>query len=224
MSMIGPNTYVSEVLDGKTMEQALQEIEKMRKELRCQKRKMENGPDPNQCMTDVSPDMLIDFYRFALEYARSYMESKGWELPPTEEELADIKFNERLDHLQALNLIYGDTERGGEQRIVSFSGNTIHVSAVPYGDTKVSDVSKYPIQDREGFILELKELHMGEWKKTYRNTKDPDGLPWKLQLRFTDDTLAEYSGKGKFPFSFNAFLLLMDVDPIGEGPQELIYV
>ena len=70
---------------------------------------------------------------------------------------------------------------------------------------------------KEEFLSELRELHLGEWRRHYNLTRYGyfvcDGTQWELTIEYNNGRKAEsFSGDNAYPYNFNNLLELMYVD------------
>ena len=129
--------------------------------------------------------------------------------------IGDKDFDNRLDHLIGMTILYGGFLGGTEERHISFDGEEIVVKRHEYNGfypELTDDGELYKDQSRTSLIEGLKELHIGRWKKRYYNPDILDGTQWEVTFFFSDVTKAESSGSNSFPKTFRRFLKLMEME------------
>ena len=127
--------------------------------------------------------------------------------------IGDKDFDNRLDHLSGMTVLYGGYFGGTEERHISFDGERIVAKSLGYNgfEPDMDDDSLYEDQSRTSLIECLKELHIGRWKERYYNPDILDGTQWEVTFFFSDGTKAESSGSNSFPANFRKFLKLMEM-------------
>lgn len=123
--MIAPETFVEMELSGMGREEAVREVMSLWEEIRRLKKVIEEEPDSEEMMICPMPDVRISVYRDYIEAAKEYFEFKGWEYEPTEEEIADKAFQDRLQDIQSIIIEYGGYRSGTGKRTISFEGEKI---------------------------------------------------------------------------------------------------
>ena len=86
---------------------------------------------------------------------------------------------------------------------------------MPYSvDPDKTDKDEFEGMTRTEFLDELKELHMGEWASDYDNPYVLDGTQWSVVFKYSDRRKREFGGSNKFPYNFDRFLDVMEIEPI----------
>lgn len=214
--MISPESYIEMELSGKSREKALKMVESLRKEIRRLKRIIEETPYSDEFEIKPSPQTRISVSRDYLVAAKSFFKSQGWEYEPSKKEIKDKEFNARLKDLEEIELYYGGFFGKSINCRISFSGSKIIVEdLIVFGKDNEREKSTLPCFDdmtRTSFLRELRDIHMGEWKREYMDPDILDGTQWEVDVRFADGKKQHFSGSNKFPYNFNEFLEVMRID------------
>lgn len=79
--------------------------------------------------------------------------------------------------------------------------------------------------EKDEFLEGLRGLHIGEWRRNYDTRRFGyevlDGTQWELEIFFSDGhkPVKKY-GSNSYPYNFNKFLELLDIDPDGEEDED----
>lgn len=140
----------------------------------------------------------------------------GGEYKYDDKELSDIEFNDKLEEIVKISLRNGCWYEYNPNVIIEFSGEKIickNFAGIDY----VEKVVEY---DKESFLYELGNLHIGEWDEEYStehfNLHCLDGTAWELQIEYKDGTKRVYFGNNAYPYNFNELLNLL-----GENEKEI---
>jgi len=216
--MMAPYSYVAG-LEGKTREEALNEIKELRKEIKRLRAAIEEEVHSAEWRHSPSPDVRISVYYDCIDAAKEYFKEQGWEYEPSREEIRDTEFNERLELIKSIDIaISAPTSlRGSVARRFMFNGEEVEVR--PFFSLKppvIGDVSLKIIEERtkSEIIDELREIHMGRWKHKNRIIHGfvLDGTEWSVKIRYSDGKTTMFSGINSYPFNFAGFLELMKID------------
>ena len=220
--MMGPGSYIAEHIQGKTLEEANREVKRLRMEIRRLKSTLEDESQPEGVMVHPSPEVRISVYRDYIEAARAYFEEQGWEYEPSKEEIKDQEFNESLDQLERIEVRYG----GYLSRIISltinFEGDEIKADRIDMPHINLEDLIKIYFENvtREELLDEIRELHMGEWKRRYDNSDVLDGIQWSVRFLYDDGRECKYYGSNKYPYNFGRFLDVMEIEPFSVNGED----
>ena len=110
-----------------------------------------------------------------------------------------------LNSIQKLEFSIGGYFQGYETRTYTVSGEMVALEVIrrPMLIMEEAGPPKYYPFTKEAFITGLKELHIGEWKKSYYNPGVCDGTQWELKIFFDGDRKpVEISGSNAYPHNF----------------------
>lgn len=215
--MIGPGSYISENIEGKSKEEALKEIKELRDEIKRLKTVIEDKSDAEELMICPGPDVKISVYRDYIEAAKEYFEEQGWEYEPSKEDIKDQEFNDKLDQVESIEVEYGGFFGGGVGLTITFDGEDIRANRIarPYSaDSDMTDKDEFEGMRRKELLDELKDLHIGEWASDYDNPYVLDGTQWTVVFKYAKGRKREFRGSNKYPYNFDRFLDVMEIEPI----------
>ncbi len=210
--MISPESYYMG-LKGKTSEEILADISRLRQEISALKDALRTNdftvPDIKPSR-DVRLSMAPDYF----DMAKKALLEAGGEYIPTEDELRALDFNARLDGLTAIEFsvsrhflitktLSADFSRG------KTSAKIICVTNPMYGNESRKKIGEI---ERERLISELKSIHMGDWDSAYNLPGILDGEDWSVTLRFSGGSEECFHGSNAYPFSFARFCGIMGYD------------
>lgn len=214
--MISPESFVEMELRGKDREKALKTVKNLRKEIKQLKKTIEEGQYSEEFEIKPSPLTRISVSRDYLDAAKAYFKSQGWVYEPSKKEIKDKEFNDRLKDLESIEIYYGGYFQGGKQWMISFDGSRIVVDSIlrrmPDFEQSSLELPRFDDIKRAGFLRELLNLHMGEWKKEYYDPGVLDGTQWSVDIRYTDGKKRHFSGSNMFPYNFAEFLNIVRED------------
>ena len=62
-------------------------------------------------------------------------------------------------------------------------------------------------------LKELSSIQIGEWRTKYDNRDIMDGVQWSVDIEYENDLKPRhYWGSNKFPYNFDSFLEIMDME------------
>ena len=218
--MICPETFYEMRLKGKTPEQIMTVIRNLKREITRLKNIMEH-PDYKYREENVHPgeDVQLSMNREYLQRAKQALLDAGGEYIPTESEKKAIDFNNNIPHIRKVVFSIGGFFGGFETRTYTIDGNKIHTDIEHSLISKPSNIcdTQLPELDKESFFEELKELHIGEWRRNY----DPlrfglvvmDGTSWHLEIYFSNGRRAvKIYGHNTYPYNFDRLLELFEIE------------
>ncbi len=213
--MISPGTYVNMNLNGKSEEEANKAITELREEIARLKKVIEEETESEEVFVSPSPETRLYMSYEYLDAARDFFASQGWNYEPSKEEVADMKFNERLDDIVSIDFEYGYVMAERDSRRITFDGDKLNVVCghFPYSlEADEPECEELRSLTRQKFLEELKRFHIGEWKKNYENPYVLDGCDWSLKIKYNDNTKRSFSGSNMYPSGFYGLLELLEID------------
>ena len=179
--MVSPEWYYKEYLAGKEPKEILKRIKIIRNEIKRLKEIEENPTEENfgERIMDPSTEVRIKCNRLYLQRAISALEELGVKYISSSEEKKATKFNENIE-----NIIQFFLNIGGY--FIGFRTYTIDIN-----DSKsiltiehFKNIKEYPI-NKNIFLRDLKDVYMGEWKKSYFPEEFiEDGYQWQISIRY----------------------------------------
>lgn len=214
--MISPETYYEENLKGKSADEISKEIRKLKRTITKLKRIAEH-PD-YVCKMCPSEETQISCNYLYLERAKQALAQLGAEYQPTKSELKAIEFDENIANISKIIFSIGGFCCGEELVEVTITDDTAELKyGHSYIPTKPDAFDKIETIDKADFIAELKQLHIGEWRKNY-NTKRfgytvLDGTQWELEIHYSNDKKpVKIYGDNAYPYNFDRLKDLLMCD------------
>jgi len=135
--------------------------------------------------------------------------SKGGEYKYSKAELKDTNFNDNLENIKKIIFYNGTCFSIPKRTIIDLSSNELKISSGDYGEMFNVDTG----YDKENFLYELGELHLGEWRPFY-NTKRfgiavLDGVQWFLEIQYKNGRKKKFAGSNAFPYNYDDLLSLL---------------
>ena len=208
-----PEEFIAEKMAGKTREEAIKEIKSLWKEIRRLNKTIDANWDPHNFNLDLYS--MESEVRDNLEYiaaARKYFEKQGWKYELSREEKNDLKFNERLELIESIAIMFCGFINPGSGKIFDFNGEEVvikHISSYPSLNDEKQKEEILEGKTKSEILEGLREIHMGMWRDCYPRYPYYDGVMWSIVIKYTDGKIKEYSGNQDFPDNFNDFLELM---------------
>lgn len=216
--MIGPDAYYEVNLKGRDKDYILSAIREMQDKIARLKELMENPENKHKDIVHPSEDVQIKCTRDYIARAIQAYEELGGTYHPSELEKADLEFQRNIGNISKITFEVGGFFEGRTEYVVEFVGEEaiLTQSKIYSYDTKEQSVI-----DREEVLVALEELHIGEWEKCY----DPmrfgycvlDGTQWSITFEYSNGKKTlEISGSNDYPYNFDDFAEIFDVEIIDE--------
>lgn len=179
------------VLKGKSVEELCDLIEDFKIEQAFLKVKIEEKNIGD--FTLPPQDMVAKINKYRLYIRDTYIKIKsiGGEIKRSDEEEFAIQFHENISNIHRIDYQIGGYFEGNEEYYLAFDDSSTTNDGM----------------DRETFLKEFSELHIGEWRESYADSdygeQVMDGTSWSLNIHFYGDIKpAEFSGINAFPYNF----------------------
>lgn len=211
--MISPEMYVESEIRGKAKEDMLRKIRGLKQEIGRLRNKVDI-PQFEDIIIEPSPDTRLKVYKDYLRCAIKEYEASGGEYRMSNKEKKAAAFDADIENIISVELEYGGFFCGTERRKVYFDGDKIKTErsfyngAIPFEELLFLDMNK------QSFLSELRDIHIGEWKHGYDNPNVLDGIQWELVIGYTDKRSRKYWGSNAFPYNFRELLELMEMEEI----------
>lgn len=217
--MISPELYYQKYLEGKTKEEILTAIRGLKQKMGYLKNIMERPND--ELRIAISPDEMtqLGFTRQYLDRAKkAYTEAGGtYILSKSEKRMVD--FNTNIFDIKKIRFSIGGYPDGYRNYVVEL---TDHVTA--YTELredkraiKMFDFDRQKLFTNETFLVALKKLHIGEWRRSYSIQRFGyiilDGTQWELEIEYNNNhKTLNYYGNNSYPYNFNDFQRLFGIN------------
>lgn len=216
--MISPETYYEMNLQGKSPKEIMKKIRSLKIQIGQLKRSIENADD---IVCEVFPGRLtrLKCERDYLERAIQAYEEAGGEYVRSKAEQKDHDFNETLDSMSKLVFTIGGFFCGHETRTFTISDDQVLVDVEK---TMISmDKEEYGLYRKEDFISGIKALHIGEWKRTYKDPLVMDGTQWELDIYYNNGRRpTKISGSNAYPYNFDDLKEFLEVEMEDEEDEQ----
>ena len=222
--MIGPEAYYESEIKGKNAEQILRKIAGLKREMARLKRTMEH-PDyaPLMC---PSEDTRLWCYRLYLERAKEALAEVGSEYKPTAAEQRVIDFDANIENIEKITFNIGGFFEGWTKYTVRIDEH-LHfwVENMMIPTPTNFDIPEDEPMSKEDFLDELRELHIGEWRKNYSTERFGymvcDGTQWDLTIEYNNGRKAfTTGGSNAYPYNFKRLTDLFGIEEEMEEEDE----
>ena len=225
--MIGPEGYYEEYLSGKNKEQILTVIRGLKQEIGRLKNSIESSDYGVKPIMHPSEDTCLHWTREYLERAKqAYAEASGtYTLSKSEEKVAD--FDANMDAISKITFGIGGFFGGYRSYVVELSDGLKAYTKLWEDEETLSlmdDDNKEPFT-KDTFIAALKELHIGEWRRSYSTKRFGytvcDGTQWELKFEYNNGHKpVMFDGDNSYPYNFDKFQMLFGIDETEEDDEE----
>ena len=203
-----------ENLETKNKEELLKLINEIKAKLTQLRNVMEH---PNyKCTKCPSELTMYKCERDFLNMAINRYFALGGEYKYDDKELSDIEFNDKLEEIVKISLRNGLWYEYKPNVIIEVTAEKIICKAL----AGIDYVEKAVEYEKENFLYELGNLHIGAWNEEYSTERFGlyclDGTAWELQIEYKDGNKKIYFGQNAYPYNFNELLNLMGENEIEE--------
>ena len=214
--MISPQTYCWLELQGKSAEEILSKIRGLKQEIGRLKKIAEH---PHyQCMIHPSAEVQIEVYRDYLAGAKqAYAEAGGVYVPSRAEQKAEA-FDKSLSNISKITFTIGGYFGGFETKTFTIGESEVFVDVERFSYKEPDPVESFeePI-DREEFLDSLRDIHIGEWRRSYDTERfgylTLDGTSWDLTIEFSDGHKpVKCGGNNAYPYNFKKLTELFEIN------------
>ena len=213
--MMAPEMFYTERLQGKSVAEIKSVIRSLKREMARLKNMMEH---PNYKSTMLpSEDTRLSMARDYLERAKQALVEAGGTYTPTKAEEKVATFDESLQNISKIEFSLVSFGCGIEARTYTFEGETVHVDVLHALFSDPADWDDITEWDRDELLSELKELHIGEWRRRYDISRFGflmlDGESWQLTIHYRNAKRAvNIKGENSYPYNFGRLLELFGVE------------
>ena len=214
--MISPEAFYEYELKGKSQREIFRVIRSLKREINRLKRAVEETwltEEMSELTMCPSPLTRIKCSKDYLKQAIQAYEETGEKYQPTKAEQKAMEFDRALESLCRLKFSIGGFFGGNETRTFTVSGNNVllDVGLGPVPDSP--NWPEYCPYTREEFISRLRDLLIGEWKKSYYNPCVCDGTQWELEIQYEDGRKPiRIYGSNAYPYNFDDLTELLGVE------------
>ena len=214
--MISPEGYYEEYLKGKTASQIISEIRSLKREITHLKSVVEHPDYQPSIHPDESTRIWCD--RLYLERAKQALTELGEEYIPTKAEQKAILFDESIPEIRSMTLEIGGFLQGHVIYTLSVCEGNVVQSVEDYAFSsfeETADGSNLEYTTEE-FFEAVRDLHLGEWRKTFTTERFGivvlDGTQWSMKIDYGGKLKPiVFEGDNAFPYNFEQVKALFGV-------------
>ena len=218
--MISPEYYYEEELKGKTKEEIMRAIKKLKREISRLKYKMEHPDYREGPMMIPDEHMQLNMSRKYLNMAKLAYEEAGGIYEPSNAEKKALKFQENIVHINKISFTIGGFFQGHTTYTIEISDELKAYSYEMRNEVEKSlilkDMDNLPYTV-DSFRNELKRICIGEWRSGYDlerfGLSIRDGTAWELEIEYNNDIKpVSKHGVNAYPYNFDEFKRLFNID------------
>ena len=216
--MISPEEFYNESLKGKSTDQIMRVIRSLKREIGRLKNIVEH-PDysPTMCPTESTQIFCSKLY---LEKAKLALLEIGETYTPTKAEQRAMAFDDNIPNISKVFFTIGGFFGGREERFYEVRENKIHAEYEHNLIFKTDDnipADEIKDIDKGEFLEQLKNLHIGEWRRNYDTLRFGyevcDGAQWELHIYFSNGHKpVKIYGDNAYPYNFDSVLELFEIE------------
>lgn len=220
--MIGPEGYYEENLKGKNAAQVMTAIRSLKREISRLKNEIEH-PE-YQCMMHPSEATKVWCYRMYLERAKEALAELGEVYKPTKAEQRALEFDASIPNISKIQFHIGGFLSGFTDVMVTIGDEVcIEVNGMLNPISSLDSDGEY--FTKEEFFDAIRDLHLGEWNRSYNLKKYDvyvlDGTQWEIIIEFNNGAKPfKAHGDNAYPYNFEGLLELFGIDNYFEDGEE----
>jgi len=135
--------------------------------------------------------------------------AKGGDYKYSLKDLEDTSFNDNLENIKKIIFYNGTCFSIPIKTVIDLSGDKFKVKVGDFGDIASVETT----YDKENFLYEFGELHIGEWRHFYSPSRYGiailDGVQWFLEIQYKNGRKKKYAGSNAFPYNYDDLLSLL---------------
>ena len=212
--MISPETFYEMDLKGKTIEEILTVISRLKKKMARLKKIMEHPNYANAPKFCPSESVMLSCYRDYLLRAQMALMEAGGTYTPSAAEKKAMDFDENIPFINKVVFCIGGYWNGYETRtytidddkISTYIEHSLNLTPSNIGDGEPPEI------DKEYFLNSLEALHLGEWRRRY-DSDVCDGTQWNLDIYYSNGHKpVKFYGNNSYPYNFDQLLELFEME------------
>lgn len=214
--MICPETYYLEYIQGKTADEIMSIIRRLKREITRLKNTIEN-PE-YVCKMNPSEKVRLLCTRDYLSRAKEALQEAGGVYVPSKKENKAEEFDVNIEAICKIIFSIGGSFRGYETRIYTIDGdelieeveNSLMLSPSSIDEPMMCEFGKEDLLDG------IRRLHIGEWLRHYSprrwNMAVMDGTQWSLEIQFSNGyKTVKIDGDNDYPYNFDELQDLLGI-------------
>lgn len=214
--MISPEGYYNSELAGRSHEQILRKIAGLKRRIAELKRTMEH-PDYAPTMYPTEETQLWCM-RLYLERAKEALAEVGAPYEPTVPEQRVMDFDANINNIEKITLNIGGFFSGWRKYTVRLD-DQLHfwVEDMMIPTPTNFDIPADEPMTKEDFLCEFRELHIGEWRRSYDTERFGyevlDGTQWEFSIEYNNGRKTFTSnGSNAYPYNFKKLTDLFGIE------------
>lgn len=225
--MISPEAYYEFNLKGKSAEQIMSAIRGLKQEIGHLKNTMEHPEYGSGFMIEPSESTQLWCTRLYLERAKQALTEEGVVYKPSQAEQKAMELENNIPFISKITFEIGGYFGGYTTRVISFDSEELlvrlhHTLCV---DPDIPQDEFILPMDKDEFFDELRSLHIGEWRRSYRPERFGysycDGTQWEMEILFSNGAKPFKScGDNSYPYNFDEFQELLGITIAGDVEEE----
>lgn len=217
--MISPESYYEEYLKEKNPTELLTAIRGLKNEIGHLKNIMEHPDYPDEIKMCPSESTRLWCTRLYLERAKQALAEMGGIYVPSKAELKAVEFDDNISFIRQFIFSIGGYFDGYETHTITLTDeNLLHdvEHSIMLKPSNFKIPPNYPC-GKDEFLEEIRELHMGEWRKNYNPERFGytvlDGTQWEIKIEYNNGHRpVKFSGSNAYPYNFEKLEELFNID------------
>lgn len=201
--MMTLEVFNEHVLKGKSVDELNNLIEDFKIEIVFLKLQIEQKNIVDFTLPPREVISKISKYRLYIRDTYKQIEKIGGTIERVDEEAFAIQFQGNLSNIHQIDYQISGYSEGNEEYHLTFEDDQVVVTKSNSHEESSVEVEI----DKEPFLKEFADLHIGEWRDTYADSdygeEVMDGTTWSLNVHFSDEMkITEFVGSNAFPYNF----------------------
>lgn len=204
--MLSPE-MIYEKLKGESNDKIIKEIRKFRRDIANAKKEIERFSISDSFeIVYPSPEVVISVTREYIEYAKKALKDNGGVYIPSLKELKEKEFDDNVENISEIRIIDGPTPGIAKTHVIELRDDGLYLHFL-------GEEGLFVKEDMSKFYEGLRNLHMGEWKRSYVPTDYSsyvlDGWAWEVQVIYKNGKILKWEGYVVFPYNYNELLYMV---------------
>lgn len=205
-SMMTLKQFNEHVLKGKSVAELYGLIEDFKIEIVFLKIQIEQKNIATFTLPPAEMTSKINSYRLYIKDTYKQIEKIAGMIERADDEAFAIQFQENLSNIHKVDYQIGGYFKGIEEYHLTFEDDQVVVT-----NSNSHEESSVAVNiDKEPFLKEFADLHIGEWRESYSDSdygeQIMDGTSWSVNVHFTNKIdLIQFGGSNAFPYNFGTF-------------------
>lgn len=219
--MIDPEGFYEYEHKEKIVEKIMTVIRNLKRRMGKLKNVMEHPDYCSRC--HPSEDVQLAQTRRHLEKAKEALAEAGGVYQPSKAELAASAFDENLSAIREIRYSLCGLRHAPEieKHVITIEEDGPHRNGKRFqiANAISSIFDPESVVDTQTFLEALRELHIGEWRRSYSAERFRmhilDGVQWEVEFRFSNGFKSvKIHGCNVYPYNFDEFLEILGLDPL----------